>query len=329
MIECIFTLDYEIYGNGEGSLDELIYQPATKLRALFNKYDIPLVVFAEAAELEMIEDVGADLAINKVKEQICEFRNDGFEIGLHLHPQWYNGHFEAGYWVLDNTEYNLCTLSQERISQIITRAISYLGKVLGEPSFTPVSFRAGNWLLQPTMPVVAVLAQNGIKVDSSVFKGGMRHEYGLDYTSAPNDAYYWKFKGRVDLPDKDGLLMELPIYTDMVPFWKMLNSKRVSMEKASQSGHTSRQRLNRVLDLLRFRHPLKLDFCRMTSTELTTIVEDLIRKDETKKNEYKPIVAIGHTKELIDLETVESFLAFLHQKGISVSTLQAAHSRCV
>ena len=28
MIECIFTIDYEIYGNGEGSLQQLVYEPA-------------------------------------------------------------------------------------------------------------------------------------------------------------------------------------------------------------------------------------------------------------------------------------------------------------
>jgi len=83
------------------------------------------------------------------------------------------------------------------------------------------------------------------------------------------------------------------------------------------------------LDLLRFLHPRKLDFCRMTISELTGIFGDLIQKDEINNTEYKPIVAIGHTKELFDLDTVESFLAFLHQKRISVTTLQAAYSKCV
>jgi len=30
MIDCIFTIDYEIYGNGEGSLRELVYEPTQK-----------------------------------------------------------------------------------------------------------------------------------------------------------------------------------------------------------------------------------------------------------------------------------------------------------
>ena len=35
MIESIFTIDYEIYGNGEGSLKEHVYEPAEKLMAVF------------------------------------------------------------------------------------------------------------------------------------------------------------------------------------------------------------------------------------------------------------------------------------------------------
>ena len=31
MIECIFTVDYEIYGNGTGALIDLVYEPAKQL----------------------------------------------------------------------------------------------------------------------------------------------------------------------------------------------------------------------------------------------------------------------------------------------------------
>ena len=48
MIQCIFTIDYEIYGNGTGSLKELVYDPAKKLAAIFQKQNdssrMPMVV---------------------------------------------------------------------------------------------------------------------------------------------------------------------------------------------------------------------------------------------------------------------------------------------
>jgi len=96
MIECVFTVDYEIYGNGEGSLRELVYEPAEKLAAIFRGWNAPLVAFIEVAELEMIEAAKTDPAIDLVKNQIQNFYRSGFELGLHLHPQWYNGRSHNG-----------------------------------------------------------------------------------------------------------------------------------------------------------------------------------------------------------------------------------------
>jgi hypothetical protein len=168
-----------------------------------------------------------------------------------------------------------------------------------------------------------------VKVDSSVFKGGMRHEHGLDYRRALRNGYYWKFAEAADVPDGKGSLKELPIYTRMVPFWRLLNSKRISMEQKGSSGQTGRQRLYRLLDLLRFSHPLKLDFCRMTIDELTGMVDEELREDRKDPSIFRPIAAIGHTKELIDFETVERFLSYLGQRGIPVTTLQSVHPKCV
>jgi hypothetical protein len=192
MIECIFTIDYEIYGNGEGSLKELVYEPAEKLKAIFEKHSARFVAVVEVAELEMIEAQGSDPAIELVKNQIRAFHKDGFELGLHLHPQWYNGRYANGSWHLDYSEYNLCKLPRDRIANIVDRSIAYFRKVLDIADYTPLSFRAGNWLFQPTQTVANVMAERGIKVDSSVFKGGLQHQHKLDYRPAMKNSYYWK-----------------------------------------------------------------------------------------------------------------------------------------
>lgn len=328
MIECIFTIDYEISGNGEGSLKELVYEPAERLKTLFEKWDARFVAFVEVAELEMIEAQGSDQAIDLVKNQILDFYRNGFELGLHLHPQWYKGRFDNEKWRLDYTEYNLCTLPRARIEQIVERAITYLRKLLGEAEFTPFSFRAGNWLFKPTQPVANVLAERGIKVDSSVFKGGLRHQHQLDYRRALKNGNCWSFSDQVDIPDPEGALLELPIHTQMVPFWKMLKPKRVNLQHIGiGAGQSRRDKLYRLLDLLRFWHPLKLDFCCMTINELTHMVDSVIQEEQMNTASFRPVVAIGHTKELVDFQTVESFLSYLKQKGISITTLAAARER--
>ena len=332
MIECIFTIDYEIYGNGEGSLKELVFDPAEKLGNIFKKADCRFVAFIEVAELESIEAKGTDPVIDDVKTQIQMFYSEGFEIGLHLHPQWYKALYQDGQWRLDDSEYNLCTLPRERIVEIVDQSIGYLRKVLNKPDFTPLSFRAGNWLMQPTAVAANVLAEKGIKLDSSVFKGGLQRRHGLDYRKAIGNDYYWVFSKHVDIPDANGILLEIPTYTKMVPFWKMLTIKRVGLKgKGGSSNRSSNpwiKRIEPLIDFLRFRYPLKLDFCRMTLDELTEMIDAIILDDQKDPSRYRPIVAIGHTKDLVDYETVESFLVYLQKNGIRISTFNDMYHKC-
>jgi hypothetical protein len=325
MIECIFTIDYEISGNGEGSLRTLVYEPAERLRTIFRKWNAKFVPFVEVAELERIESEGTDPAIDLVKQQIRYFYDNDFEIGLHLHPQWYNARYENGRWFLDYSEYNLCALHRERIVEIVDRSLAYLRNTIGVAGFTPFSFRAGNWLFKPTRPAADVLAERGIKVDSSVFKGGVRHQHQLDYRRALKNGSYWKFRDHADVPDPEGVLLELPIYTQMVPLWKMLDAKRVNPQHIGIGGA---KKLHRLLDFLRFWHPLKLDFCSLTIDELTRMMERIIGEDKQDPTSFRPVVAIGHTKELVDFETVDSFLSHLHRKGIPVSTFKEVYEKC-
>jgi hypothetical protein len=329
MIECIFTIDYEIYGNGLGSLRELVYEPARKLKDTFDGAGAKMVVFVEVAELEKIELLKTDPMIKEVKKQTRELHQQGHEIGLHLHPQWCNARYEEGKWVLDYSEYNLCTLAKERIGQIADRSIAYLRNALGAADFIPHSFRAGNWLFQPTGTAARVLAEYGIKVDSSVFKGGLQHEHGLDYRRASRNGYFWRFGDDVNTPDPNGKLLEIPIFTQMVPLWKMATAKRIGLQQKGSSGaRTPKQRLNRFRDMARFWLPLKLDFCRMSLKELTRMVDAVIVEDRQDPSSFKPLIAIGHTKDLSDFETVDSFLAYLRRMGIAVSTMRDAYLRC-
>jgi hypothetical protein len=329
MIECIFTIDYEIYGNGEGSLRDLVYEPAERLKKVFQERKARFVTFVEVAELEMIEMAGTDQAIDLVKSQIRDLHGEGSEIGLHLHPQWYNGRYENGEWSLDYGEYNLCTLPRERMQQMVDRSIAYLKELIRVPDFVPFSFRAGNWLFQPSASLSLILAEKGIRLDSSVFKGGVQRLHKLDYRRALGNGDYWKFSEDVTIPDPEGVLLELPIYVRMVPPWEMLTGKRIGLQRKSPSGgRESKGSVQGFMDLLRIRHPLKFDFCRMTLSELTHMMDTIIRQDRQDPDSLRPIVAIGHTKDLIDLEAIKSFLSYLEGKRIPISTFQDIYDRC-
>lgn len=329
MIECIFTVDYEVYGNGAGCLRNLVYEPTEALRRTFKDNNARAVFFVEAAELEIMERFGTDSYCGKVRDQIRTLHEEGFEIGLHIHPQWYGARREGNEWRLDASEYNLCMLPRQRITEIVDRAICYLRYALGEASFTPLSFRAGNWLLQPTAVAAEVLIERGIRLDSSVFKGGLQHHYGLDYRPAQSNGPYWRFSTDVNVEDPKGPLLEIPIHSRMVPFWKMLTPRRVALQGRGGSGlpETS-MRISRLRDYLRPLYPLKLDFCRMTTPEFEMSV-NLAKKDRLHtSSRVVPLVAIGHTKDLVDPDAVGSLLKTLGQKGLTITRFNEVYTRC-
>jgi hypothetical protein len=325
MIECIFTLDYEIYGDGQGDLRALVYEPAERLKEIFLRRGVRFVNFVEVAELERIDEAGSDAGLDAVKEQVLALHRDGFETALHIHPQWYNAAFERGRWELDYGEYNLCTLSPRRIAEIVDRALRYLRRLVGDSSYTPVAFRAGNWLFQPTAAAARVLADCGIRVDSSVFKGGLQRRHGLDYRAALANPDFWRFADDVNVPDCSGSLFELPIHTRMVPLWRMLAARRLSAPRSIATGGA--RGYERWRDFARVRYPLKLDFCRMQLDEMTTTVEAVLREDRRRLNVFRPVVAIGHTKDLIDLGAVDAFLSYLSSRGVGVSTFASVLPR--
>jgi hypothetical protein len=322
MIDCIFTIDYEIYGNGEGSLNELVFEPTRRLMDLFQERNATFVAFAEAIEFRKIEEFGTDEGIGNVKNQLRDLFDRGFEIGLHLHPWWSNARHENDGWHLDWTARNLCTLSAERIDEVVGGAVEYLRRAMGVPLYAPESFRGGLWLMQPTTTMARVLAGHGIRIDSSVFKGGWIRDLGLDFRPSLKNGYHWRFGEDVNLPDPGGALLELPIYTDMVPFWKMIKGKRIGLQRKVPSGKNGTPLTRRFADFARFRYPRKLDFCRMDYAEMRTVMDAVIEEDQKSPEEFKPIVAIGHSKDLVEFESIRLFLSYLDRKGIAVSSLR-------
>ena len=51
MMHVIFTLDYEIHGNGEGSPYELMIEPTERLLQLLDEYGAKLTIMADIAKM--------------------------------------------------------------------------------------------------------------------------------------------------------------------------------------------------------------------------------------------------------------------------------------
>ena len=319
MIECIFTLDYEIYGSGEGSLRNLVLDPTQRLAELFQEFGAPFVVFAEAVEFAKMEETQSDPDTVAVGGQLRELRAAGHEIALHLHPWWANAQCEGGRWHLDWSERSICALQPERVEAIVSGAIQYLREILNDPHFTPLSFRSGLWVMQPTPVIAKVLARHGVEVDSSLFKGGRIRALGVDYRPAMANGSSWRFGNDVNMPDPHGTLLEIPIHTQMVPFWRMLGVKRLKLHSKTRKANEGSPLARNWRDFARLRYPQKLDFCRMTFDEMREAITGVL-EEEQRRNEHIPIVAIGHSKDFVDAVAVRNFLTFLQERGVAVTT---------
>jgi hypothetical protein len=254
-----------------------------------------------------------------VRAQLRELRAAGHEIGLHVHPWWANARYADGHWHLDWSERSICKLEPDRVEAIVSAAIRYLRESLADPDFTPLSFRSGLWVMQPTSVITNVLAQHGIRVDSSLFKGGLVHGLSLDYRPALRNDCCWRFGSDINVPDPRGALWEIPIHTHLVPFWRMLGRKRLKLHSKTRSASQGSPLTRCWRDFLRFRYPRKLDFCRMTFVEMCEAIKRVLEEKQGREK-HMPIVVIGHSKDFVDPKTVRSVLFFLQELGVTVTT---------
>jgi len=118
-------------------------------------------------------------------------------------------------------------------------------------------------------------------------------------------------------------MVEIPIFTKSVPFWQLLKRKRLTIQRTSAKHKKSKsQYIYNLLDKIRFLYPRKLDFCRMNFSEMSSTINEIIKEDLNSPDLYKPIVLIGHSKDLIYLDHVKALLDFLRKNSIPVTTFQ-------
>ena len=200
MLRVIFTLDYEIHGNGEGCPYELMVEPTARLLRLFDAYGAKLTIMADIAEIlkfkEYADQHGKDdYHYRDIAAQLQTAVRGGHDVQLHIHSSYFNAIHDGRRWVQDWAEYNFAGLSPCRLDELIR-----LGKNLLESFLQPVNpayrcnvFRAANWSISPSKNVVRALVENGIEIDTSVFKYGQRDGIvSFDYSNAQSELLPWR-----------------------------------------------------------------------------------------------------------------------------------------
>ncbi len=339
MLKVLFTLDYEIHGNGEGSPLKLMIEPTQRLLRLFDEYGAKLTIMADVAEsLKFKEYAGQekrdDYHYGAIVSQLQDAVARGHDVQLHIHSSYFNATHDGRRWVQDWREYDFAGLDPNRMTTMVKQGKQFLESILqpAHPGYRCLAFRAANWSVSPSRNVVRALLDNGLEIDTSIFKYGRRD--GLvkfDYSRAHSDLLPWPACAD-DLCARDdrGKLWEFPIYSENRWIGAFLSANRIyrvlhgarhriasapsdgaSGEPTGPAGRTGR--LDR-LSLLAKKHAWKADFNQCTGRQLMAA----LRRAEGKASGISgdvPFVLIGHSKifNTVNERSLRPFLEFVAQ----------------
>jgi hypothetical protein len=306
------TLDYEIYfGENHGTVDKCIIYPTTELIKIAENHGVRFVFFV---------DIGFIIKLNEFKQKHPELEKDynaitnqvkylsdtGHDVQLHIHPHWEDSFYNGKKWIIDVKRYKLSDFNNVEIHSIVSKYKAALFAITQRPIF---SFRAGGWCIQPFEKLKSAFIENGITLDSSVFRNGKYEskEYSYDYTGAPDKDIY-TFEDDVNVEQKNGKFIELPISSiknSPLFFWTLflLGRKNPYLHKPLGDGRAMPAPGYRKKLLTRFtNNPVSVD--GYNATLLQRALNRLLRKNK------KHMVIIGHPKALsrLSLQKMEQFV---------------------
>ena len=339
-LKIILTVDYEVSGDGSGSVDSCIIDPAERMMQLCEKYNAKLTFFTDVCEYWAFKEVkesgkyedGLDPA-NKITNQIKDIYRRGHDIQLHLHPQWIDYKYMGNNnWIL-NMEFwrlpNVKLLGENAIYNLFERGKNTLEKIISEvnPNYCCDVFRAGALCIQPEEEILKVMQQLNFKIESSVTVG-VKFNDGktiYDFTNAIDDLPEWNILNNLQSFNKNGLIKEVPIFTAKVPFIKDIKFAILRMlRKINSNKIECKQDLkknSKTSILFRVYRSIKSKRRRFSFGDENSFEE---LKYMTKKAKIKyqalsktkdvPIVMISHTKTFGNGKEFEKYLRWANKK---------------
>jgi hypothetical protein len=216
----VLTDDWELRGNGTGRVEDLQQKPAARLMDLYERLGVPAtfnvevlqqLAFERHAERNESIAQGRDAWIATVRCMV----ERGFDVQLHLHPQWIGAELIDGWWKLGQ-RWNIADYAADEIRRMLDDALNYLAPIISPGR--PVSFRGGSWGIgPPSRDILTALSERGIKLDVSIVSGVRYDGEGikLDYTRL--DSPYFAYSPDIDdarrvacSPDKAASVLEIP-----------------------------------------------------------------------------------------------------------------------
>lgn len=333
-----FTLDYEIHGNGDGNPMDLMVEPTYRLMDMLEHYNQHVTIMADVAEILCFrrywEDTGMDdFNVQEIENQLCNAIRRGHDVQLHIHSSYFKAKWNGTRFDQCIEEYNMATLPYERVYEMVEGCVKYLENLLKpiKSDYYVWLYRAANWSMMPTPTLYKVLTEFGITHDTSVYKGGCQGgNVCYDYRYAYDNLCSYKASAKdINEYDPDGKITEMPIYTEMRPFWdfvspiRMFRMVRAKFHKhkhnnsATGLSRKAEKNDNRKLSLRSFfvKSPLKMDFNQVNGQALIRMMKHIMYRAQKEKLIHVDVVLIGHSKTFVryNEKTLRPFLIWLEQ----------------
>lgn len=292
------TFDYEIYfGEQHGTVQKNLIEPTERILAVAKQNNAQFTFFIDCGFLLKLKEWGEKYPplkgeYNQICQQIKEIKKEGHDCQLHIHPHWEKTIYDGEKWIFDYQFYKLSDFPAEEATKIIHKYTDELERITEDKVS---AYRAGGWCVQPFSLLQSAFEKRGIRVDSSVFKGGKAKDehYFYDYTQAP-EKDKWNFSSDVCVEIENGFFTELPIssfrYSPLF-FWRLfvlgrlfpMNHKPMGDGKPMPSNLTRRKMLSQW-------HYLSANVDGYFITKANRILR------RNKKLKYVHTVFLGHPK---------------------------------
>ncbi|MEO7044537.1 MAG: hypothetical protein ABI091_04470 [Ferruginibacter sp.] len=331
--------DWEVLGNGLGNVAQLQYLPSLYFMKLAKRLGINLTFMVEVVQqLEFIKHLDQDYNIRVQKnlwdDNIRLMIDYGFDVQLHLHPQWLNAEYKDDYFFLRDN-WNMGKYEPAEQEKMITESIAYLENLIRpmKSDYKVVAYKGGSWGLQPSDSLFKTLDKAGVRVVMGVREGmsmpknGVNYE-GLEEKVMPYSPDYADIKKVSATKNNITIIPLQPFEPGLVPLTSIAASiAKRKINKQDAMRHYYDNRIPEAIsNLSPFAGESKLRFAakpytthlkigNQPFTYLKSSIDSVI--NNLKNSEYKriPIVIECHTKQYPQYYSdIEKFLSYILEK---------------
>ncbi|HZU27614.1 MAG TPA: hypothetical protein VFA04_18940 [Bryobacteraceae bacterium] len=164
----LFEDDWEIGGDGRGQVIEQQLMPVFFLLRLAQELPLRFNFMAEAMQQVAMSRYNSKPLLAAQASfwtsTVQLMLKSGHDVQLHIHPQWHELS-EKGAFLVPSRKWNLAAYPPADIECIVSEAERVIGEAAQAvaPQFRLNAYKAGSWALQPSLPLLDVLRNHGIR----------------------------------------------------------------------------------------------------------------------------------------------------------------------